>query len=536
MTVAHAAAGAPRRPRAGAGATATRPSPSQGQQRISGVFQLLLALYILFTGNLPTIIQALAFGLAGSAEAEFSAAMVAALTRDLLLLAPVVAFARHPLGILHPLILAVVVWPLLMAMPAVMEQLGGWAAVVAGVPVSTPFFVGLPSHSGTAVWTAIAKYNGLEILALVSTYAGFWFFRGGQNPLRARIAFRDTMTLRSVLIGLIAVSTLALLFFLYSRGGLVEHLSSLGRGRFRQLHTSGAIILATDLGSVALLLWVASRPGDIKSPLFLASLAIATGVQFISNGSRGSALAVPLLVGLVWALRRQKVPWKIGLLLAPLFFVSLGLLSAVRTAGWTGSSAGEAITTTGWSESLALAQEEIELRRSLSAQVPIVERGFSVVGGPMLGRSYWAALFAFIPRSVWEDKPRGPGSMYAQYFLGEPREGRAIPVSATAEMFWNFGVVGVLALSFAYGALLRVVYHFYWRRYPSPFAIVLYVLFITTFHFSTDRLVDLEQQLALLLVCWLVVTFLVPKTTDTAALLNAPLAGASGHAMTPSHP
>lgn len=500
------------------------------------MFQLLLALYILFTGDLPTVIQALAFGLTGGAEAEFSAAMLTSLVRDLLLLAPVIILASHPLGILHPVILAVVLWPLLIAIPAMIEQFGGWAAIVAGIPVSAPFFAGLPSHSGTTVWTAIAKYNGLEILALVSTYIGFWFFRGAQNPVRARIALPNTFTLRTILIGLIAISTLTLLVFLYSRGGLVEHLTSLGRGRFRELQAAGGIIVATDLGSIALLLWIAARPGDIKSPLFLGSLAVVSGVQFISNGSRGSALTVPLLVGLVWALRRQKIPWKIGLLLAPLFFVSLGLLGAVRGSGWVGSTAGEAIVSTGWSESLAIAQKEIELRRALSAHVPVVERGFSATGGPLLGRSYLAALFAFVPRAIWEEKPRGPGSLYVQYFFGEPREGRAIPVSPTAEMFWNFGVVGVLVLSFIYGWLLRMVYHFYWRRYPSPFAIVFYVLFITTFHWSTDRLVDFEQLAVLLLFCWVVVRFLVPNTSDTAALLNSRLGGASGRVVSLGQP
>ena len=480
-------------------------------QHISGTFQLLLALYIILTGTFPSIVQALAFGVEGGAGSEFAVAMLTALVRDLLLLAAVVALTNHPLGMLHPLLLAVVLWPLVTEIPDVIQQYANWGGVMAGQAVSVPYFVGLPTQSASTMWTAVAKYNGLEIISLICTYAGFSLYRGGRNLGRIPPPQRSSSAVRTVFIALIAASMTAFLLFVYSRGGFSEHLTSLGRGRFRELSELGAILVITDLGAIAIYLWVAARPGDAKSPLFLACLVLVTAAQFVSNGSRGQSLFVPATTGLIWALRRQKLPWRLGLILVPVMFTSLGLLGAVRSSSWTGSTASETFATTGWSESMALAQEEMSVRRAASANVPIVERGFAVNDGPLLGELYIAAVTASIPRSIWPGKPRGPDSLYVQRFLGESKQGSAVPVNPEAEMYWNFGLPGVILLSIIYGAVLRAVYHVFWRRFPNPFAIVFYALILTRFHVATKGLVVLQQQLVLLLICYLAVTFFIPE-------------------------
>lgn len=480
-------------------------------RRIPGVFQLLLALYILLTGDFPTVIQALAIGIPGGVGTEFAAAMLTSAVRDLLLLAAVIMLSNQPLGILHPLLLAVVVWPIVVRLPSVIEQYGGWGGILAGLPVQTPFFRGLPSYDPVTVWMAIAKYNVLEIIGLISTYFGYWFLSRKPYPVRRPGEYPDSSALRNVLIGLFGLSMVILLAYVYSRGGFGEHVTSLGGGRFRELAGDGPILVATDLGATALFLWVAARPGDVKSPLFLLCCVTVTISQFVSDGSRGAALAVPMVVGLIWSLRSRRVPWKVALVLLPLMFVFLGLLSAVRTASWSGATASEAWSTTSWAESVEVAQQEIAERRAVSAQVPIVARGFEVTDGPMFGQTYLAAVTALVPRAMWEDKPRGPGSLYAQKFLGEPRGGTTIPVSPVAEMFWNFGWSGVVILSFLYGALVHAAYRYLWRRYPDPFAVVLFVLFITTFRIATNSLVDLQQDLILLFICYIAAYVFVRK-------------------------
>jgi hypothetical protein len=514
---------------------AQRPGPAAnpGGQRISGVFQLGLALYIILTGDFPMIVQALAFGMKGSGGTEFAVAMITSAARDLTLLAPVVILSKHPLGILHPLPLAVVVWPLVFGIPSVIEEFGGWAGVLAGVPVESPFYRGFPTRDASTVWTAIAKYNALQVIALISTYVGFWMF-SGRTLGRVAPALKDPAILRTVLIGLLGTSMLVLLAFLYFRGGLGFHLTSLGHGRFRELAGTGPIMVAIDFGAIALYVWIAARPGDVKSPMFLAAFALVTISQFVSNGSRGSALMVPLIVGIIWSLRSRRIPWKVALIFIPIMFASIGLLGAARTAVWSGSTAGEALSTTGWAESFELAQQEIVERRASSANIPVIERGFEVTDGPMYGKTYIAAIAAWIPRALWEGKPRGTGSLYTQLFLGESSEGAGIPVSPEAEMYWNFGLPGVILLSIMYGALLKMAYNFMWRRYPDPFAIVFYVIFVTTFQLSTRELVRSEQQFALLLLCYAFAAFLVPTRRAIGVRARTVFAGRPNRVLSPS--
>jgi hypothetical protein len=484
---------------------------SSANQEIPGIFQLLLALYMLLTGDVPTIIQAVSFGLPGGAGTAFAFAMGTSLVRTLLVLAAVVALSKHPLGILHPLLLAVAIWPLLAGLPSTIEQYGGWLGVMTGEPVQTPSYVGLHAFDASTVWTAEAKYNIVLTVALVATYAGFWLFSGNRSYTRRPVVALNQVALRGVLVGLFIFSMIVLLVFIWFRGGLIEHLTALGRGRFRELAGLGVVVVAVELAATAMLVWVAARPGDIKSPIFLACMATTTVSQFLKDGSRGSALSFLVLVGIVWALRRRKVPWKVPLLLAPLMFMSLGLLGAVRTASWSGSTAAEAWSGTTWQQSLQLAEEEVTLRRSISANVPVVSRGFDVSGGALLGKTYIAAVTAWIPRAVWPDKPRGTGSLYAQMFYGASKEGLGIPVSPQAEMYWNFGWPGVLLLSLLYGAILHAAYMFFLRRYPDPFAIVFMILFATQFQLSSDRLVQVQQDMGLLLICYVAVNFFVRR-------------------------
>jgi hypothetical protein len=489
------------------GQPSVKAGPPVAEQRraeaIPGVFQVALAIYILLTGTLPTILQAGAFGVDQGASLQFMVAMIVGLLRDLVLISALLRFSKHPMGILHPLVLAVIAWPLLTSMPSVIGDFGGWAGVIAGEPARAPFFAGLPGRGASELWLAVAKYGALQAAALLSTFAGFSMFIGRPVAPKVPNMLYQPVGVRRTMIGLIVISTLVLLFFIHQRGGLNSHLTSLGAGRFRELSGDGPIIVATHLGALAIFVWIAAVPSDIKSPLFLVAAAVCIVAQFVSNGSRGSALALPLIVALVWAMRRQRIPWKIGLLLIPLMFVSIGLLGAVRTSSWSRSTADQTLAHTGWGESFALAQREIAARQSVSANVPVVERALSLGDGLLLGRSYMAAISAFIPRGIWHDKPRAVGSIYAQVFLGAPRSGISIPVSAEAEMYWNFGLLGVVLLSILYGALIRRAYNYYWRRHWSPFALVMYLIFITSFQFSSDRLVTFEQETFLLFICYL---------------------------------
>ena len=480
------------------------PSPHEAVRSVPRAFQGILISYVLLTGELAKGLQAALFGMQGGGEAAFTAATFLAIATDIVRVAPVFMYARHPLGILHPLILTTILWPLLVAMPGQIDELFGLGGLLVGETVTPPFYSGLGWLPGTIIWPAVAWANLCELLALLSTYAGFALAgsREHARDMARRSASRkefDGQKLRLLAIAVIGISVTFLLVLIAFRGGLAAHLADMARGRFRSMAGLGPLVAAVDLGLIALIVWAAARPADAKKPLFIFLIVAVAAAQFISNGARSSAFVVFLCVGIAWALRTRQIPWRLAAIMAPVLFLSFGALNIVRTAGWTGETATQAIQGAGAGDVISRVQEEIEVRRSLESTVPVIWQGHEVMGGPLLGSTYGAAVFAVVPRWVWPDKPRGAGSLYAQSFLSEVREGLAVPVNPTTEEYWNFGILGVIVMSVLYGALIRHAHNFYIRRQENPFAVAAFVIFVTTFHFSTDDLVLFQQQMILLL-------------------------------------
>lgn len=492
-------------------AAQSRPAhwPPQSRQKaapsVPPVFQVVLIAYILLTGDLIRGAQAAFFGLQGGGGAAFTAAILLAIAIDLARIAPLFVYARHPLGILHPLILTTVLWPLLVAMPRTIDELGGLGGLLLGEPVTPPFYSGLGWLPGPQIWQSVAWSNLCELAALLSIYTGYALVHDRYRAPRSTAVRRwqfDDKRLRLLTVLLIGISIAVLLVLIQLRGGLALHLADMARGRFRSLAGLGPLVAAVDFGQIALIVWAAARPNDVKQPLFLALMLLVAAAEFTSNGARSAAFAVLMMVGLTWALRTRRIPWRLALLLVPLFFLSFGALNIIRTSGLTGESAGEAIRGADTGQILTRVQDEIDLRQSLESTVPVISEGHRLMGGPLWGSSYGAAVFAFVPRWIWPEKPRGPGSLYAQNFLGEVREGLAVPVNPTAEEYWNFGFLGVILISALYGALIRRAHNFYIVRQDNPFVVCAFVLFVTTCHPSTDELVLFEQQAGLLLVVY----------------------------------
>lgn len=514
-------------------------APSEAQpawlrQRDAGrsvprVFQAALVGYVLITGELIKGVQAALFGIQGGGEAVFTAAVLLAIAIDIVRVAPVFFYARHPLGILHPLILTTVLWPLLVAMPGMIEEFFGLGGLLLGESISPPFYEALGWLPGPQIWGAVAWANLCELVALLSIYAGYALARdrdvaapAAPGPGRRREF--DGKRIRMLAIVLVGLSVGALLALIMLRGGLSLHLGDMARGRFRSMAGLGPLVAAVDLGLVALAAWVAARPGDVRQPLFILLMIGEAAAQFISNGARSAAFAVFMLVGLTWALRMRRIPWRLALFMIPLFFLAFGALNIIRTSGFVGQTAAQAIQGASTGQVLSRVQEEIDLRQSLQSTVPVISQGHELMGGPLWGRSYGAAVFAFVPRWFWPDKPRGPGSLYAQNFLGEVREGLAVPVSPTAEEYWNFGFLGVILISALYGALIRYAHNYYITRQDSPFAVTAFVLFVTTFRLSTDDLVLFQQQAVLLLLVYLLALLFATKSRRPGAMEFGPRA------------
>lgn len=476
--------------------------------RVPRLFQFGVLLFLLATGAVPMLLQAAVNGSTGGQA--FIAAVLTALIYDMLRVAPLIVLARHPAGILHPIIIAVVVWPLLGQLPSLIDNYGGYVGLLSGNPLRAPHYVALGWQSSETVWLAVAKYNGLLILSLLSLYSGFALVRSHSGRLVTAMREVDTLRLRRILIGVILINFVAVAIFIQFRGGLIDHVLELAYGRFRALAGLGPLIALFDIGFLALLLWVTTRPQDVRHPAFLVLLPLVAAQQFVVAGSRSAALMVFVLAGLGWAISMRRVPWRLAVVLLPVAFLSFGALNIIRTAGTSGTTVVTALQDTSLQSIIERSQEEFDLRQSLIGSVPVVEDGVRTTG-PMLGYTYSGAVFAMVPRSLWEDKPRGPGSIYAQTFLGETVEGTAVPIGAVAEAFWNFHVPGVLILFALYGLILRRAYETYARNAQNGLVVTCFVLLATQFGVGTDELVAFQQVVVTLILLLSIVILFYPR-------------------------
>jgi hypothetical protein len=91
------------------------------------------------------------------------------------------------------------------------------------------------------------------------------------------------------------------------------------------------------------------------------------------------------------------------------------------------------------------------------------------------------ASYAFIPRLLWPDKPTlSKGSWFTVYLGFSPRESEATTstgITATGELYWNFGIVGVISGMLLIGVLIGAV----WRMAGAdPRGQVLHMLLYTS--------------------------------------------------------
>lgn len=76
------------------------------------------------------------------------------------------------------------------------------------------------------------------------------------------------------------------------------------------------------------------------------------------------------------------------------------------------------------------------------------------------GRTLLVTLLMFIPRAVWPDKPVGIGKELTRYYVGpffEPTQGYSVTVTVPADLYVNFGWIGIAVGGFLLGVLCRVV-------------------------------------------------------------------------------
>lgn len=367
-------------------------------------------------------------------------------------------FHRPEYGWFHPLVFGT-----LFALPHLLRETPAFAS---GMLVH----LALPGRTPWELDRLYAYEMVLTALGLAFYYLGFFIPRAPPVP---RLRFPHVPHVRTRALAVVAVSTLVLGAFLARRGGLTAHMLSWARGRTVGLAGEGYWISFAGLGSSAVFLWFALDRRAARSPLFWVAALGVSASTFLATGSRGGVIYPMLMAFMVWVLRERKIPVARGAVLAALGMVALGALGAVRHSTWNGrvdwgaafAPGPDAIGADGATDELALRSLGLRGTTAVLGRVP---QDVNYI----YGSSYVALLTLPVPRKLWPGKPVQVGGRMGEAFFSSTA---GMPPGVIGEAYWNFGLLGVPLVFFAFGMFHRWLGKFMLAYRGEPVAMALYV-------------------------------------------------------------
>lgn len=373
------------------------------------------------------------------------------IVHQLLIFAPIL-FYRSRFGWLHPLIL-ITIFGLGKSFMSDPGQLLAPLRLFQGPVQETLTHPELPEIGERAMAQAAVEHQLLSIAAMLCYYTGFFFEQKYRllAPRLPRLKFTRPHRVAPVALGVAGLSVAVALIYMQQHGGIRGYLLYYFGNRTSRSAQSGSVFFVVRMGSVACLIWYSLKKKAVYNPLFWLAFATAVPVNFLIRGSRGSVFLVVVLFLLIWMVRKQKVPTGRAMATGLLVLLLLGVMGDFRrSAAWEGELRWDLFTDTGFVEALSESQEEAHTRRDYTGGVPVIARVPEEVDF-LNGSTYVSAMFTFVPRVVWKDKPKGAGILNGQVILKRGAEGGAVPPSTVAEAYWNFWIPGVVVLFFLFG-------------------------------------------------------------------------------------
>lgn len=334
----------------------------------------------------------------------------------------------------------------------------------------------------------------ISILALVLYYCGFFFGPQLKSP---SVLIRLPKKVASKALLLVGLSMVFFVAYMQAKGGVVAHLSSLAAGRHVATGAEGHIAAFMQVGMLATLVWYSVDSKASRNVFFWLALFVSLPVVFVTAGSRSAVVGSLVLFVIVWMLRHRRLPAFRVVAFGFASLVLIGVLGEFRQSLHGGVET-EVLTSVNVEESLARAGAEIDRRREMQGPTAVVARVPESVE-LLYGESYLGVVFFFIPRAIWEAKPRGAGSLYAQHFLGAAADAKAVPIGPVGEAYWNFHIPGVMAVFFLFGVFHQWVARVFRRYGRNPVIWVPFVITVVEFSPTGPAAVPYFQKI--ILVC-----------------------------------
>ncbi|MCU0526337.1 MAG: oligosaccharide repeat unit polymerase [Elainella sp. Prado103] len=365
---------------------------------------------------------------------------------------------------------------------------------------------GLPGWDPDALNRLVVEELLLRALGLALLYAGY--FLSVRLPI-PHLRFHPPYHLRQKIVVVVLFALMIFLAYMQTRGGLISHILSWGRGRRTELAGDSYWGLFIQLGLTACLSWLAFDRNAHLRPLFWGCTGISFAIVFLMSGSRGDLVYFMVMGLMVWLLREQKISFTKPALVIVMALLVLGLLGEFRTSTFRGDVDWGILTGRTATEESALvtAIDEVSARSSEgNAVYPILARVPAQVDF-IRGRSYAAVLTLPIPRALWPEKPSMIGGQTGAIFFNS---GAGIPPGPIGEPYWNFGIPGVAIVFLCFGIFYRWITEVFQTYAHYPAAIILYVV----------TLLRCSEPSTPTIVAWLIVLVLAFLFLRLASLIS----------------
>lgn len=359
-----------------------------------------------------------------------------------------------------------------------------WLFVRQVLPKSSLFVEGLSFHEALPGYTEaslnllVAYGLGLQAFALAIAYLGYATAPQFRVPSLS-FGKPNRPLLKTILIG--GVACLAFYRIVSAVGGIGQLILLRGAGLIGRTKAFGGgqwTILVEQLTN-ACLIWYAVDDRAVKRVSFWGLFGLSLALVFGATGSRSGVVFPVLLLLLIWAIRHNRIPFKSIGVAAILGIFLLGILGEFRTER---SLAEQPLTesildvSTSWVEGISEGIETItQYSGSAEGMYPILAR-VPDEESLLLGKSYLSLLALPIPRAIWLNKPEAAGTLAGDTFFGNP--GRGVPPGSVGEAYWNFHILGVIAVFLAWGWFLRWIGRVYVENKENGVVIAFYAVTI----------------------------------------------------------
>jgi len=407
---------------------------------------------------------------------------------NFLIFAPLL-FRWKNIGFLHPLI-----FPILIGIAKSIFSTGGKSLL-------TPFF--LQESSDPTLAFSLNSYEILEVQLFekMLTIVGLLFFYFGYFSFRKKFSLKFNLPHikwininPEILLPFFSIILLSVIyFFLESQGGISNYISSWGLSRRDATQKIGAIVGPLKYIYLVPLTWYLLKGEKIfTNPIFLSIFFISIFSGFIVSGGRSTILNASLPFIIVFIFNNKKIPWIFLTLFGIGFFLLFGLLGKLRSSVYDKEVDWEVLTEANLQEAVNSTIDEAAVWNKLGANTAVFHSVPSRVDY-LYGKAYLSVFLYWLPRSIYPDKPHGTG-----YYVGRDIyrhiEG-GIPPGEIADIFFNFGIIGVIIILFLKGMFIRWITGLAYQAKFSNLLFLIPYLIMFDIKFTPLSLVQAIQQI-----------------------------------------